>query len=193
MIIDDKIKDEKLQYNINREAAEISALSPGKIDKYKHLTGEEILPSDQSTIIQQAKFTYSPLGKPFEKQIKTIDDQGIKHVKALKASKPEVNKVDIKSIEGIFPKNMRTNEIKNEIYGIKQGDLEYMPKNYTCDFQQYETIRSFGDNIYTGKISIDEAEMDQSNLLKNIIEFYNKSRPITIQGTDKIRYLSKCI
>ena len=55
MTIDDKIKDEKLQYDINMEVAKISALSSGKIDKYKYLTGEEILPSDQSRIIGQAK------------------------------------------------------------------------------------------------------------------------------------------
>ena len=45
MIIDDQIRDEKLQYNINREAAKISALSSGKINKHEYLTGEEILPS----------------------------------------------------------------------------------------------------------------------------------------------------
>ena len=76
MTIDDQIKDEKLQYDINREAAKISALSSGKIDKYEYLTGEETLPSNQQQIIQQAKFTYSTLGKAFEKQIKTIEDQG---------------------------------------------------------------------------------------------------------------------
>ena len=51
----------------------------GKIDKYEYLTGEEILPSDLSRIIEQAKFTYSPLGKAFEKQIKTIEEQGKKN------------------------------------------------------------------------------------------------------------------
>ena len=76
MTIDDKIKDEKLQYNVNRKTAKISALSSGKIDKYEYLTGEEILPSDQSRIIEQAKFTYSLLGRTFEKQIKTIEEQG---------------------------------------------------------------------------------------------------------------------
>ena len=75
MIIEDQIRDEKLQYDINREAAKISVLSPGKIDKYKYLTGEEILPSNQQQIIEQAKFTYSPLRKAFEKQTKTIEDQ----------------------------------------------------------------------------------------------------------------------
>ena len=58
--------------------AKISALSSGKIDKFEYLTGEEILPSDQSSIIEQAKFTYSPLGKAFEKQIKAIEEQGKK-------------------------------------------------------------------------------------------------------------------
>ena len=50
MIIDDKVKDEILQYNINRETAKIAALFSGEIDKYEYLTGEEILPSDQSRI-----------------------------------------------------------------------------------------------------------------------------------------------
>ena len=72
MKVDDKIIDEKLQYDINKEAAKIPALSSGKIDKYEYLTGEEILPSDQSRIIEQAKFTYSPRNKSFENQIKII-------------------------------------------------------------------------------------------------------------------------
>ena len=70
MSIDDKIKDKKLQYEINKEAAKISPLLSGKIDKYEYLTGEEILPSNERQIIEQEKFTYSPLGKAFEKQIK---------------------------------------------------------------------------------------------------------------------------
>ena len=74
MIIEDQIRDEKLQYDVNREAAKISAVSSGKIDKYEYLTGEEILPSNQQQIIEQVTFTYSPLGKAFEKQTKTIED-----------------------------------------------------------------------------------------------------------------------
>ena len=70
MTIEDQIKDEKLQYDINREAAKKSALSSGKLDNYEYLTGEEILPSNQQQIIQQAKFTYSPLGKALEKLLK---------------------------------------------------------------------------------------------------------------------------
>ena len=76
MTINDQIKDEKLQYNINREAAKISALSSGKLHKYEYLTGEDILPSTQQQIIEQTKFTSFSLGKAFDKQIKTIEDQG---------------------------------------------------------------------------------------------------------------------
>ena len=74
MTINDQIRDEKLQYDINREAAKMSALSSGKIQKYEYLTGENILPSNQQQIIEQAIFIYSPLGKAFEKQIKTTED-----------------------------------------------------------------------------------------------------------------------
>ena len=83
MTIDDQIEDEKLQYDINREAAKISALSSGKINKYEYLTGEEILPSNQKQIIEQSKFVLSPLGKAFEKQIKTIEDRRQKQIKAI--------------------------------------------------------------------------------------------------------------
>ena len=77
----DKIRDKKkLQYGINREAAK-SALSSGKIDTYEYLTGEEILPSNQQQMVEQAKSTYSPLGKAFEKQtkeqVKAIKDLNI--------------------------------------------------------------------------------------------------------------------
>ena len=66
MRIGDKIRDGKLQYDINRKTAKISVLSSGKIMNF--LQKKKILPLDQSRIIVRAKFTYSPLGKAFEKQ-----------------------------------------------------------------------------------------------------------------------------
>ena len=83
MTSDDKIKDEKLQYDIKRGAAKMSAISSGKIGKYDYLTGEEIMQFDQSRITEQAKFTYCPLGKAFERQVKTIEGQREKQIKAL--------------------------------------------------------------------------------------------------------------
>ena len=74
---------------INREAAKILASWSGKIHKYEYLTGEDISPSNQQQIIEQAKFNYSLLGKAFEKQTKTIEEKGQKQVKALKGLKPK--------------------------------------------------------------------------------------------------------
>ena len=98
MTIDDKIRDEKLQYDINREAAKVSALSSTKIDRYEFLTGKTILPN-QRGVVWQTKFPYSPLGKAFEKQTKTIEEQGKKPVEALKAWTEE----ELESIEELFP------------------------------------------------------------------------------------------
>ena len=87
MTINDQNRDEKLRYTINREAAKVSALSSIKIHKYEDLTDEDILPSNQQEMIEQARFTYSPLGKAFEKQIEAVKDQG-KKKKNKKKKKP---------------------------------------------------------------------------------------------------------
>ena len=84
MSIQDQIGDEKLQYDINREDEKMSAILPGKIDKYQYLTGEEILPSNQQKIIEKVKFIHSKLREAFEKQIKRIKDQGKKQEDTLK-------------------------------------------------------------------------------------------------------------
>ena len=118
MTIQDQIKDKKLQYDINREAAKISALSSCKLDKYEYLTGEEILPSNQQQIIQQAKFNYSPLRKALEKQVKTIKDQGEKQVVALESLKDSDKKLT--SIKDFIPTENLNPEIINEIKRIEE-------------------------------------------------------------------------
>ena len=100
-----------------RQAAKISALSSAKIHKYEYLTGEDILPSNQQQIIEQAKFTYSPLGKAFEKQIKTIEDQGEKQIDALKDLKP---KEQTKPIEDKSNNQSKTTIIFNDLISKRQ-------------------------------------------------------------------------
>ena len=73
MTIDYQIQYEKLQYDINREAAKVSPLSSGKINKHEYLTGEEIFPSNQNHITEQAKLTYSSLVKAFKNQPKILE------------------------------------------------------------------------------------------------------------------------
>ena len=92
MTINDEITDEKVPYDINREAAKISALSSSKIHKYEYLTGEDILLSNEQQITELTRFTYSPLGKAFEKQTKIIEDEGQKHIDALQSLIPKEQK-----------------------------------------------------------------------------------------------------
>ena len=79
------IRLEMKNYNmiLTEKQLKYQLLSSGKIRKYEYVTGEDILPSNQQQIIEQARFTYSPLGKALERQIKTIEDQGEKHIKAI--------------------------------------------------------------------------------------------------------------
>ena len=72
---------------------------------------------------------------------------------------------------------------------IKRRDLKYETNRYEFDFQQFETLKSFGDSIYNGKISIDEADIEQTNLLENIVNFSNKSRP----RSKKVRIKNKIL
>ena len=188
MTIEDQIKDEKLQYAINREAAKISALSSGKFDKYEYLTGEEILPSNQQQIIQQAKFTYSPLEKALEKQRKTIEDQGENQVKAIQDKQiVNINKDAYKDklllskereiFKDIYNKRLdKIEEMNNEIdyddldYVVLSSDMEYK-------FSVEKDPISLLNAIKKGEMSLEEVKNRQKDYLHylNIIRKGNKN------------------
>ena len=189
MTIENKIKDEKLQYDINREAAKISALSSGKIDKYEYLTGEEILPSNRQQIIEQAKFNFSPLGKAFEKQTKTIEDQGKKQVKAIQNNKQLVNIDNDDCKDKLLLSKER--EIFKDIYNKRLDKLEELNNKIDYNNLNYVVLSSgdeynyinlddpltFLNNIKKGKISLNEAIEQQRNYYNylNIIRIGNKN------------------
>ena len=189
MTIEDQIKDEKLQYDINREAAKISALSSGKLDKYEYLTGEEILPSNQQQIIQQAKFNYSPLGKAIEKQRRTIEDQGKEQVKAIHDNNQlvSINKDDYKDKlllskeREIFKdiSNKRLNKIEELNNKIDYDDLDYviLSKDMEYNFSIEKDPISLLKAIKDGEMSLKEARARQRNYLQylNIIRKGNKN------------------
>ena len=183
MTIEDQIKDEKLQYDINREAAKISALSSGKIDKYEYLTDEEILPSKQRQIIEQAKFTYSLLGK-------IIEDQGKKQVKAIQDNKHlvNINKEDDYKDQLLLSKeretfkdvcNKRRDKIEELNNKIDYDNLQYVAVNSgkIYNFSELTDPLTFLNEIKKGKMSLEEAKNYQQNYLDclNIIRKGNKN------------------
>ena len=179
MTINNQIKDEKLQYNINREAAKISALSSGKFHKYVYLTGEDILSSNQQQITEQTKFTYSPLGKAFDKQIKTIEDQGKKQVDALEKLKP---KEEIKPIEGTTNNQSRARIIFNELISKRKGlmnrlydnadynnlKFEYVGPTKDVSFYEYMDSKEFFNAIRDNKIWFSKAKNKQNDFLNKL-------------------------
>ena len=187
MTIKDQIKDEKLQYDINREAAKVSVLSSGKLDKYEYLTGGEIFPSSQQQIIQQAKFTYSPLVKPFEKQIKTIEDQGKKQVKAIQDNKQVVSKDDYKDklllsrereiFKDIY--NKRLDEIEELNNKIDYNNLKYviLSNGLSYTFSEMKDPMTFLNETRKEETSLKEAKITQENYLEylNVIRKENKN------------------
>ena len=64
-------KINKAQYDLDREAAKISALSDGELEKYEYLTGEDL--GHKPDVVQKAKFEYSPLGKVFNRGLDESD------------------------------------------------------------------------------------------------------------------------
>ena len=165
MTINDQIRDEKLQYDIDRKAAEISALSSGKIHKYEYLTGEDILPSNQQQIIEQAKFTYSRLGKAFEKQIKTIEDQGKKHIDTLEnlkwkeETKPIEDKSNNQSRATIIFNELITKrkELMSELYdSVDYNNLkiEYIGPTKDVSFYEYKDSKELFNMIKIAKLNL---------------------------------------
>ena len=170
MTINDQIKDEKLQYDIDREAAKISTLSSGKIHKYEYLTSEDISSSNQQQIIEQAKFTYSPLGKAFEKQI-TIEYQGKKQVDALENLKPKA--IESRSNN----KSTTTKKIYDKILEEKIDEILEMSReidhsNLTYNFKGPThpiSFAKFGGPMYTynqlknGEKTLQQVEKEQKD------------------------------
>ena len=173
MTINDQIRDEKLQYDINRKAAEISAKSSGKLHKYEYLTGEEILPSNQQQIIKQPRFTYSPLGKAFKKQIKTIEDKGKKQVDALEnlklkeERKPIEDKPNNQSRATIIFNDLinKRKELMSKLYNsVDYSNLNFKyvdPKNNDVSFYEYTDSKELFNAIKNDEIRFDETRKKQ--------------------------------
>ena len=179
MTVNDQIKDEKLQYDINREAAKISALPSGKIYKYEYLTGEDILPSNQQQITEQAKFTYSLLEKAFEKKIKAIEDQGKKQVDALENLKPKEEKKPIEDKSNNKSRSViifnelinKRKELMSQLYdSIDYNNLKFEYVRPTNDVRFYEYIdsRDFFNAIKNNQFKFSEVKNKENEFLNKL-------------------------
>ena len=141
--------------------------------------------SDQSGIIEQDRFTYLPLIKTFEKQIKTIEDKSKKQVEALEVLKPFTQKL---AIEDAIPENTLTEEAKNELNKIKEienkvdrENVYYRKNKYGYNFHNFRIISTFGRDLYNDTITRKEVDNDQNDLLLDILDFKKYETPKNLE------------
>ena len=158
-----------------------SALLSGKIHKYEYLTGEDILPSNQQQVIEQTKFTYSPLGKTFEKEVKTIEDKGQKQIDALENLK--VQNKQLVNVDDDYEDKLlhsKEREIYRNIYNKRLDKIEELTEKINDDnlifaiistgktigFTKKDDPLTFLNKIQKRKITIEEAKESQKDFDK---------------------------
>ena len=207
-ILSRKIKQNESQYDLDRKAAEISALSSKNLDKYELLTGEDL--DLKPSTVAQAKFEYSPLGKVFnkglsekdkteglfkriknienknEEQLKTIEDQGKKQLQELKNI--DKNRT-LKIIDKISKKIDEANKMPSEFKKINKtldnvGLVCTKTDNKTkYDFNRFSLPLKFIEKIHNYEITLDEAINNQKDLNILINKLNNDYEP---RNTEKI-------
>ena len=192
-ILNDKIKANKAQYDLDRETAKISALSSGELEKYEYLTGEYL--GYKPDVIQKAKFEYSPLGKVFNKgldesdkkkryseRFKNIEDKSEEQLIENKENK----QLHIKPVTYILDEEL-SEEAKNMLTKLdnKEKTINYKKlsfrrdKNLKIDFRDYRSLKELFKEIYYRKISIDRAEDKQKeySILLDALKEYRSRNP----------------
>ena len=173
-------------------------MSLGKIHKYKYLTVEDILPSNQQQIIEGAEFTYSSLAKTFEKQIKTIGDQGEKQkkdqgqVRTIKKCTYDVEDPPLISKQKEAFNELldeRIEKINNLDKKINSDDLIYRYKGRTADakFDKFDNALDIINKIRNGEISPTDVKNNQVKFKSDLGEI-KKAQMLYKARNDAIKF-----
>ena len=199
-ILDDKIKANQAQYDLDKDAAKISALSSKKLDKYEYLTGEDL--GYKPGVVEQGKFEYSPLGKVFNKgldkkdkdegtlkRLKNIEDKIEKQFKTIENK--DRKQLGIKSVINVFSDEL-SQEAKNIFYMLsnQEKSVNYKKLNFKrdknnleFDFRDYNSLKELFKDIYYKKLSIENAESmpDEFNAALFALKNYNPKKNLNIK------------
>ena len=183
-ILNRKIKQNKTQYDLDREAAKISALSSNNLGKYEYLTGEDL--GLKPSTVEQAKFEYSPLGKIFNKGLNEEDKKGglLKKLKNIEYKNEQLLKTknkteNIKEVTEFVkkPLSLEAKALTEEIRTMKK-DVDNRKliirggNNVTYNFSNYKTFKELFRDLYFKIMTINDAEMKQ-NEFNSIIDALN--------------------
>ena len=187
-ILDRKVMQNEVQSDLDRKAAKITAFSSNNLDKYEYLTGEDL--DYKPSVVEQARFGYSPLGKIFkglkkrQKRLKNIENENEERLKAIKYKTENIKEVTD------FVEETLSLEAKGLIEEIKiiQKDVDSIKSkttggnNITYDFSDYKTFKELFTDLYYKNMSINEAERKQ-------MEFDGALRALSTYPAKKKKYL----
>ena len=187
-ILDKKIMQNELQYDLDRKAAKISALSSNDLNKYEYLTGEDL--GLKPSTVEQAKFEYCPLGNFFtkeldkdedkkeglfkrlkniegknEEQLKVLKDQSEKPQIISKVKNPNFNNVSFRNL--LDAKSMDVfNKIRDQDEIIDYSRLNFIgsSKKYAFNFKNLLSLRDLAKNICNGNVSLDAAKQKRRRM-----------------------------
>ena len=212
-VLDRKILQNGAQYDLDRKAAEISALSSNNLDKYEYLTGKDL--GLKSSTVEQAKFEYSPLGKSFKKglseddkkeglfkRLKNIEGKNEVHLQAIKdqgkKQLKELKNIDesktLKAIDEIRKKNAEANRILFDIKKIDEtldnAELSCTKTDWTkYDFNRFLFPLKIFEKIHNYEITLNEARNNQTELgtlINKLNNDYNPKNPKKVKEKNKV-------
>ena len=189
------------QYDLDRKAAKISALSSNNLDKYEYLTGEDL--GLKPSTFEQCKFEYSPLGKVFtkglekeedkkegllkrlrnieginEEQLEVLKDQWEKQPIISKVKNPNFNNVSYRNL--LDAKSMEVfNKIRDQDEIIDYSRLNFIgsSKKYALNFKNFMSLGNLAENIYNGNVSLGAVKQEQRRM-ENMLEKFIDCNPV---------------
>ena len=190
-ILDNKIRSNQAQYDLDRQNAKMSSLSSGELDKYEYLIGEDL--GYKPDVVQKTKFEYSPLGQVFNKGLEKDEKQVglLKRLKNIEGKTDEQlkenkgNQLGMKSIgfdfkKGISPEGheaYKKTVDKKKLIDYRYLNMKASPKN-EYDFRMFRPLKPFFETIYNGDVLILAAEREQvafDNKLKKIKKYRSRT------------------
>ena len=188
-ILDDKIRSNQAQYDLDRQNAKISALSSGELDKYEYLTADDL--GYKPDVVQKVKFEFSPLGQVFKKELNETEKQEglLKRLKNIEdktdnqLKKNKDSQLGAKSI-GYTVKQELSQEAKNMLEKLnnKKKLINYQKLGFTrgnkvdYDFINFSLLRELSRTIYYGEILIPATEREQDNF-DDMLKILKKYKP----------------
>ena len=178
-ILDDKIRSNIAQYDLDRQNTKRSALSSGELDKYEYSTGEDL--GYKPDVVQKAKFEYSPLGQVFNKGLNASEKKEglLKRLKNIESKNEQqldfIGKISAENTKPFYERqnNILMNLSKRVVEEDEENEdkelnfKEAITDGKTYNFNRYNRLSKFASGLYKNRLSFSEVKDEQKNVKSN--------------------------